>query len=78
MVAHRLCVQTKNLKQYFWSFRDEDAFHEKAAIAPRFMRIHPDGYGRGGIRTFVTVEQRKIGWKLAEAVVPQGGPETAL
>ena len=32
-------------------------------IAPRFIRIHADWYVRGGIRTYVTVEHRKKGWK---------------
>ncbi|MDQ2778015.1 MAG: preQ(1) synthase [Pseudomonadota bacterium] len=73
IVADRRCVETKSLKQYFWSFRNEGAFHEKvtntivddivAAIAPRFIRIHADWYVRGGIRTFVTVEHRQEGWK---------------
>jgi len=49
-----------------------------AAIAPRFIRIHADWYGRGGIRTFVTVEQRKKGWRLGGAVVLPGGAATAL
>jgi len=82
IVADRLCVETKSLKQYFWSFRNEGAFHEKvsnqivsdivAAIAPRFVRLHADWYVRGGIRTFVTVEQRKKGWKPAPAVALPG------
>ena len=73
IVADRFCVETKSLKQYFWSFRNEGAFHEKVtnticddivkAIAPRFVRIHADWFVRGGIRTFVTAEQRKKGWK---------------
>ncbi len=73
IVADKLCVETKSLKQYFWSYRNEGAFHEKVtntivddlvtAIAPRFVRIHADWYVRGGIRTYVTVEQRKKGWK---------------
>ena len=73
IVADQSCVETKSLKQYFWSFRNEGAFHEKvtntivddlvAAIAPRFIRIHADWFVRGGIRTFVTVEHRKKGWK---------------
>ena len=75
IVADQLCVETKSLKQYFWSYRNEGAFHEKVtntivddivdAIAPRFVRIHADWYVRGGIRTYVTVEQRKKGWKPA-------------
>lgn len=73
IVADRLCVETKSLKLYFWSWRNEGAFHEKvtntivsdivAAIDPRFVRIHADWYVRGGIRTCVTVEHRKKGWK---------------
>ena len=45
IVADKLCVELKSLKQYFWSFRNEGAFHEKVtntilsdlvrAIAPR-------------------------------------------
>jgi 7-cyano-7-deazaguanine reductase len=79
IVADKLCVETKSLKQYFWSYRNEGAFHEKvsntivsdlvAAIKPRFVRLHADWYVRGGIRTFVTVEQRQKGWKAAPAVV---------
>jgi 7-cyano-7-deazaguanine reductase len=78
IVADKLCVETKSLKQYFWSFRNEGAFHEKvtntimsdlvATIKPRFVRIHADWFVRGGIRTFVTVEHRKKGWKPAPRV----------
>jgi 7-cyano-7-deazaguanine reductase len=78
IVADRFCVETKSLKQYFWSYRNEGAFHEKvtntivsdivAAIAPRFIRIHADWFVRGGIRTFVTVEERKKGWKPAPRI----------
>ena len=86
IVADQLCVETKSLKQYFWSFRHEGAFHEKVtntvvtdlvrAIAPRFIRIHADWYVRGGIRTFVTVEHRKKGWKVTP-MVQLPGPEIA-
>jgi 7-cyano-7-deazaguanine reductase len=83
IVADRLCVELKSLKLYFWSFRNEGAFHEKVtnticndlvqAIQPRFLRIHADWYVRGGIRTFVTVEHRKKGWKPAPPVdLPRG------
>jgi len=84
IVADRYCVETKSLKQYFWSYRNEGAFHEKVtnailsdlvkAIAPRFVRIHADWYVRGGIRTYVTVEHRKKGWKPAPAVHLPGEP----
>ena len=73
IIADQLCVETKSLKQYFWSYRNEGAFHEKvsntivsdlvAAIQPRFIRLHADWYVRGGIRCFITVEHRKKGWK---------------
>ena len=79
IVADRLCVETKSLKLYFWSYRNEGAFHEKvtntilsdivAAIEPRFARIHADWYVRGGIRTFVTAEHRQQGWQPATPVV---------
>jgi len=83
IVPDKLCVETKSLKQYFWSFRNEGAFHEKvtnaivddlvAAIAPRFVRLHADWFVRGGIRTFVMAEHRKKGWKPAAPVaLPEG------
>ena len=83
IVADRLCVELKSLKMYFWSYRNEGAFHEGVtnaicddivrAIAPRFLRIHADWYVRGGIRTFVTAEHRKRGWKPAPAVTLPAG-----
>ena len=87
IVADHFCVETKSLKQYFWSFRNEGAFHEKvtntilsdlvAAISPRFVRIHADWFVRGGIRTYVTVEHRKKGWKpLPRVDLPGAGSET--
>jgi 7-cyano-7-deazaguanine reductase len=78
IVADKHCVETKSLKQYFWSYRNEGAFHEKvtnailsdlvAALKPRFARIHADWFVRGGIRTFVTAEHRARGWKPAPKV----------
>lgn len=78
IVADKTCVETKSLKQYFWSYRNEGAFHEKVtntilsdlvqAIRPRFVRIHADWYVRGGIRTYVTAEHRKKGWTPAPKV----------
>jgi 7-cyano-7-deazaguanine reductase len=77
-IADKLCIETKSLKQYFWSYRNEGAFHEKvtnailddlvAATAPRFARIHADWFVRGGIRTYVTAEHRAKGWKPAPRV----------
>jgi 7-cyano-7-deazaguanine reductase len=78
VVADRVCVELKSLKMYFWSYRNEGAFHEKVtntilddlvrAIDPRFLRIHADWYVRGGIRTWVTAEHRKPGWTPAPKV----------
>ena len=78
MIADQLCVELKSLKMYFWSYRNDGAFHEKVtntivgdlvkAIQPRFMRIHADWFVRGGIRTYVTAEHRKKGWKPAPRV----------
>jgi 7-cyano-7-deazaguanine reductase len=73
IVPDALCVELKSLKMYFWAYRNEGAFHERVtntilddivkAIQPRFARIHADWFVRGGIRTYVTVEHRKKGWK---------------
>ena len=84
IVADKLCVELKSLKLYFWSFRNEGAFHEKVTntilgdiartIQPRFIRVHADWFVRGGIRTFVTVEHRKKGWKSSPKVDLAGLP----
>lgn len=73
IVPDRLCVELKSLKLYFWSFRDEGAFHEKVsnrivsdlvkAIEPRYLRLKADWFVRGGIGTQITVEHRQKGWK---------------
>ena len=78
MVADQLCVELKSLKMYFWSYRDEGAFHEKvsntilddivAATQPRFIRITAKWFVRGGIYTNVVVEHRKKGWQPAPPV----------
>lgn len=78
MVCDRLCVELKSLKMYFWSFRDEGAFHEAvtntvlddivAATKPRFVRVNARWNVRGGIWTDVVAEYRKKGWKPAPAV----------
>ncbi len=75
MVADRLCVELKSLKMYFWSYRDEGAFHEAvtntvlddivAASRPRFVRITARWFVRGGITTNVVAEHRQKGWKPA-------------
>jgi 7-cyano-7-deazaguanine reductase len=85
IVPDRLCVELKSLKLYFWSYRNEGAFHEKVTnaivddlvrtIAPRFIRLAADWFVRGGIRTYVTAEQRKEGWSPAVPVeLPPAAP----
>ena len=63
---------------YFWSYRNEGAFHEKVtntilddiveATKPRFARISADWNVRGGIYTTVVAEHRKKGWKPAPKI----------
>ena len=89
MVADRLCVELKSLKMYFWSYRNEGAFHEKVtntilddivrATAPRFMRITAKWYVRGGIYTTIVAEHRKKGWTPQPAVeLPKHAHEGGL
>jgi 7-cyano-7-deazaguanine reductase len=79
MVANQLCVELKSLKMYFWSYRNEGAFHEKVTntilddivrvAKPRFIRITAKWYVRGGIYTNLVAEYRKKGWKPEPLVV---------
>lgn len=89
MIADQLCVELKSLKMYFWSYRNEGAFHEKVtntilddivkASAPRFVRITAKWYVRGGIYTNVVAEHRKKGWKPRPRVdLPAHAAETGL
>ena len=89
MVADKLCVELKSLKLYFWSYRNEGAFHERVtnailddivqATAPRFIRITAKWYVRGGIYTTVVAEHRKKGWKPQPKVeLPTHGTQTGL
>ncbi len=69
----QLCLELKSLKNYFWSFRDHGAFHEKVsneilrhlcvAIAPRFMRLTAKFNVRGGLHTTVIVEHQAPNWQ---------------
>ena len=78
MIADKLCVELKSLKLYFWSYRNEAAFHERvtnqilddivAATKPRFARIIARWNMRGGIATNVVAEHRKKGWKPGPAL----------
>jgi 7-cyano-7-deazaguanine reductase len=65
IVADRYCVETKSLKQYFWSYRNEGAFHEKvtntiaddlvAALGPKKLTITGRFNVRGGIGAVIVV-----------------------
>lgn len=65
-VPDQLCVESKSLKLYLWSFRNEGAFHEAvtnqilddlvAALRPQWMRVEGDFLIRGGIRSVVIAE----------------------
>ena len=78
-IAENLCLELKSLKLYFWSYRNEGAFHEAvtnqilsdlvAAIAPRFMRVSADFNVRGGVYTQVVAEHRAEGWVAPEPVI---------
>ncbi|MFK8017986.1 MAG: preQ(1) synthase [Gammaproteobacteria bacterium] len=79
------CVELKSLKLYFWSYRDQGAFHEAVtgqilddlvnAVQPRFMRVTSDFNVRGGVYTHVVVEHRARGWEPQTPVVlPAPGP----
>ncbi|GBF29310.1 MAG: preQ(1) synthase [Gammaproteobacteria bacterium] len=78
-IADQRCLELKSLKLYFWSYRDQGAFHEAvtnqilsdlvAAISPRFMRVSAEFNVRGGIYTQVIAEHRAENWVAPEAVV---------
>lgn len=63
-VPDEKCIELKSLKMYFWSFRNEGAFHEAVtnqiledlvkACSPRSMTVHGHWWVRGGITTDVT------------------------
>jgi 7-cyano-7-deazaguanine reductase len=89
MICDKLCIELKSLKMYFWSYRNEGAFHEKvtntilddivAAVDPRFVRITAKWYVRGGIYTNVVAEHRKKGWKPQPVVeLPRQAQQTGM
>lgn len=68
-VPDELCVELKSLKLYFWSYRNEGAFHEKVtntilddlvtAISPRTATVTGDFNVRGGLRTVISASYEK-------------------
>ena len=85
-IPDKLCVELKSLKLYFWSFRDEGAFHEAVThqfltdlatlLKPRYLEIIGDFNVRGGIHTVVTVRHAKKGWKPDASLRAAGWPRT--
>lgn len=63
-VPNRRCVELKSLKLYFWSFRNDGIFYERAvntilddlarAVQPRSMTVVGEFNTRGGIRSVIT------------------------
>lgn len=61
------CLESKALKYYLWSYRDEGAFCESLAariaedvayaIAPRYVRVTVNQSVRGGIAIMATAER---------------------
>ncbi len=89
MICDELCIELKSLKMYFWSYRNEGAFHEKVTNTilddivrvsrPRFIRVTAKWYVRGGIYTNVVVEHRQKGWKPQPVVeLPRHAAETGM
>lgn len=65
-IPNELCLELKSLKMYYWSFRNEGAFHEAITnsilddfvkmINPRYMKITAEFNVRGGIYTTIVAE----------------------
>ncbi|MFA9420969.1 MAG: preQ(1) synthase [Gammaproteobacteria bacterium] len=78
-IADQQCLELKSLKLYFWSYRDQGAFHEAVtnqilsdlvqAISPRFMRVSADFNVRGGVYTQIVAEHRAQHWVAPEPVI---------
>jgi len=78
-IPDQKCLELKSLKLYFWSYRDQGAFHEAVtnqilsdlvnAISPRFMRVSADFNVRGGVYTQIVAEHRAQGWVAPGPVV---------
>lgn len=68
-IPDKLIVESKSLKLYFWSYRQEGVFHEHvtnailddlvAAIAPRWCKVKAEFAVRGGIAITVEAEYKK-------------------
>tara|TARA_B100000795_G_scaffold258207_1_gene232107 strand:+ start:1660 stop:2085 length:426 start_codon:yes stop_codon:yes gene_type:complete len=78
-IPDKYCVELKALKNYFWSYRNEGAFHEAVTnkilddlvdvMHPRFIRLKAVFNVRGGVYTNIECEYRKDGWKPRDVVI---------
>ena len=65
-IADRRCIESKSLKLYLFSFRNDNTFHEEAVnriltdlvkvLSPRWMRVEGVFRPRGGIAISVVAE----------------------
>jgi 7-cyano-7-deazaguanine reductase len=72
-IPKHACIELKSLKLYYWSYRNQGAFHEAVtnqilndivdAIQPNFMRVSAEFWVRGGIATTVIAEHRNPDWQ---------------
>lgn len=72
-IPNNACIELKSLKLYYWSYRNQGAFHEAVtnqilndivdAIQPNFMRVSAEFWVRGGIATTVIAEHRNPDWQ---------------
>ncbi len=68
-IPDRKILESKSLKLYLWSFRNQGVFHEHAAntvldklvkaLSPRWCRVTADFAARGGISITVEAEHGK-------------------
>lgn len=68
-IPDRLILESKSLKLYLWSFRDEGVFHEHITnvildnlvetLAPRWCKVTADFSVRGGISITVEAEYKR-------------------
>ncbi len=75
-IPDQRCVELKSLKQYFWSYRDEGAFHEAVtnkilndivdAVNPREAVVTGTFNVRGGLYTTVIASHSAPGRSPAE------------
>jgi len=68
-IPDKKIIESKSLKLYLWSFRDQGAFHEHVTnvilddlvkvLAPRWCKVMADFAVRGGISITVEAEYKK-------------------